>query len=360
MNKESRLSEKWFQRGLWLIALVFAGFMVGLGRLVVGDLPLVEKPVNAESFMDRDQLLKTRAQLHADETALKRNQDELDRVNLAVQKARDETNSAHETFNNWIATRSTTQQSSQDAEVVKRTKELDVLQARERSIEEQQENLEQERLTLQQSNTEHKSQEQSVEDAGRVGYDRAVRKLELRVFLLRLSITLPLLLLSAFLFFKARKSAYWPFVWGFIFFSLFDFFVELVPYLPSYGGYVRYIVGIVLTVFAGVYAIRSLHRYLEQQKAAEEKPEEQRRKDLGYDVALARLAKKVCPGCERPFETGDPLNNFCMHCGLLVFHDCSACNVRQTVFTHFCRSCGAAQRSTGEQAAGGQHLDSRS
>ena len=84
MSKGSRLSEKWFQRGLWLIALVFAGFMVGLGRLVVGDLPLVEKPVDAESFMDRNQLLKTRAQLHADDTALSSNQDSLDRVELAV------------------------------------------------------------------------------------------------------------------------------------------------------------------------------------------------------------------------------------------------------------------------------------
>jgi len=316
--------------------------MVGLGRLVVGDLPLVEKPVDAESFMDRSQLLKTRAQLHADDTALTSNQDALDRVSLAVEKAKNETDSAHESFTNWIATRSATQQSSQDAEVVKRTRELDGLKARERSIEEQQEKLEQERLALQQSRTEHQAQEQSVEDAGRSGYDRAVQKLELRVFLLRLAITLPLLLLSALLFFKARKSAYWPFVWGFIFFSLFAFFVELVPYLPSYGGYVRYIVGIVLTVFLGVYAIRSLRRYLEQQKSAEEKPEAQRRKDLGYDVAQARLAKKVCPGCERPFETCDPVNNFCVHCGLLVFHDCPVCKVRQTVFTHFCRSCGAA------------------
>jgi hypothetical protein len=344
------LSEKWFQRALWLIALVFAGFMVGLGRLVVGDLPLVEKPVDPESFMDRGQLLKTRAQLHADDAALKSNQDALDRVNLAVESARDKTSSAHETYTNWLATRSATEQSSQDAEVLKRTRELDALKAKERSVEEQQEKLEQERLTLQQSRSASQVQEQSVEDAGKAGYDRAVRKLELRVFLLRLAVILPLLLLSIWLFFKARKSAYWPFVWGFIFFTLFAFFVELVPYLPSYGGYVRYVVGIVLTVFAGVYAIRSLQKYLEQQKVAEEKPEEQRRKDLSYDVALFRLAKKVCPGCERPFETADPLNNFCVHCGLLVFHECSACKVRQTVFTHFCRACGAPHTAAGEQA----------
>ena len=118
--------------------------------------------------------------------------------------------------------------------------------------------------------------------------------------------------------------------------------------------------GIVLTIVIGVYAIRSLQRYLEQQKAAEEKPEQQRRRDLGYDVALARLAKKVCPGCERPFDTGDALSNFCVHCGLLVFHDCSVCKTRQTVFTHFCRACGAQQLSSEQQASVGRQLDASS
>ena len=43
MSKSLRLSEKWFRRGLWLVSVVFAGFLIGLGSTLVGDLPQVER-----------------------------------------------------------------------------------------------------------------------------------------------------------------------------------------------------------------------------------------------------------------------------------------------------------------------------
>ncbi|MGH8833287.1 MAG: serine endopeptidase, partial [Polaromonas sp.] len=52
MSKALRLSEKWFHRGLWLVALVFAGFLIGLGGTVVGDLPKVEKRLSLDDYMD--------------------------------------------------------------------------------------------------------------------------------------------------------------------------------------------------------------------------------------------------------------------------------------------------------------------
>lgn len=46
MNNAIRLSEKWFVRALWLISLVFAFFLIGLGNAVVGDLPQVEADIS--------------------------------------------------------------------------------------------------------------------------------------------------------------------------------------------------------------------------------------------------------------------------------------------------------------------------
>jgi hypothetical protein len=100
--------------------------------------------------------------------------------------------------------------------------------------------------------------------------------------------------------------------------------VELVPYLPSYGGYVRYVVGIVLTIVIGRYAILGLNNYLEKQKLAESLPNAQRREELSYDLALARLAKNVCPGCERPVELKNTEIDFCPHCGIGLHDHCYA------------------------------------
>ena len=53
MSKSLRLSEKWFRRGLWLVAVVFASFLIGLGSTIVGDLPRVEHRLELDDFIDR-------------------------------------------------------------------------------------------------------------------------------------------------------------------------------------------------------------------------------------------------------------------------------------------------------------------
>lgn len=340
MSKSLRLSEKWFRRGLWLVALVFASFLIGLGGTVVGDLPQVERALQLDDFIDRPAAEPLRAAIKASEEAELAATRELDQIQLQLNAARQASSNARETFGNWIATRRATAQPDQDPELIARTRALDALKQKEDEI---QGKLDAQRkivLDARQSEQRSRAALAVLERAAQEKLEAEYRRVELRVFGYRLALTLPLLVIAGWLFVKKRKSTYWPFAWGFILFALFAFFVELVPYLPSYGGYVRYVVGIVVTVLVGRYAIVALNRYLARQKAAEQQPDPVRRQELSYDTALARLAKNVCPGCERPVDLKNPEIDFCPHCGIGLYDRCGHCSTRKSAFSKFCHACG--------------------
>ena len=313
----------------------------GLGGTLVGDLPKVEKRLTLDDFMDRAASTALRNGIKNTERAEQDADAALEQAQLKRRVAQADTTAARETFNNWLATRRATQLSDQDAELVSRTRALDALRDRERTAGMAVETQQQAALDARQSTLRERRKLAEMEQAAQQALNAEYRRVELRVFLYRLALTLPLLVLAGWLFAKKRKSTYWPFVWGFILFALFAFFVELVPYLPSYGGYVRYVVGIVLTVLVGRQAIVALNRYLEKQKLAEQLPDAQRREELSYDTALTRLSKGVCPGCERPVDLKNPEIDFCPHCGIGLFDHCPACSTRKSAFARFCHACGA-------------------
>lgn len=342
MSNALRLSEKWFRRGLWLVAFVFAGFLIGLGGTIVGDLPKVERAWTVDDFLDRPAADHLRREIEAARRRGDDAQAALDQARLKQGVARADTQSARETFANWLATRRATQLSDQDPELVARTKALDALRQKEREAQAQFEQQEKALLDARQAQAAARRRLDEMETTGRDKLAAEMRRVELRVFLYRLALTLPLLVVAGWLFRTKRRSTYWPFVWGFIFFALFAFFVELVPYLPSYGGYVRYIVGIVITALVGRQAIVALNRYLEKQRAAEQLPDARRREELSYDTALARLAKGVCPGCERAVDFRNERIDFCPHCGIGLFDRCGHCETRKSAFARFCPSCGTA------------------
>ncbi len=341
MSKGLRLTEKWMQRGLWLVAFILAGFLIGLGGRLVENMRDAEAVPTMEQFIDpgKGPAIKEAARLaekhHLEAGEAREQAEQKHRV------ARSNSRAAEETFNNWLSTRHATARPDQDPELIRRTRELDQLKADERAALAAVQAQDQALLDASQARDRAARAWAELERPARAAAEHAARMVELRVFLLRLALTLPLLLVAGWLFAKKRSSPYWPFVWGFIFFALFAFFVELVPYLPSYGGYVRYIVGIVLTVLVGRYAIISLQRYLARQKEAEALPDVQRRTTLRYDVAQARLAKSVCPGCERSVDLKDASVDFCPHCGIGLFDRCLACTARKSAFARFCFSCGA-------------------
>jgi predicted RNA-binding Zn-ribbon protein involved in translation (DUF1610 family) len=340
MAKGLRLTEKWMHRGLWLVAVVFACFLIGLGATVVGDLPQVERTLSVDDFMDPKAAGPLRSEIKLAERAERDSQTALEQARLQLTVAQANSTAARETFSNWLATRRATQLPEQDTELIARTKALDGLKDRERTAGAAVEAQQQAGLDAQQAATAAQDKLGDLQRDAQIKLDAENRRVELRVFLYRLALTLPLLLLAGWLFAKKRKTSNWPFVWGFIFFAAFVFFVELVPYLPSYGGYLYFMVGALATIIIGRRAIVALNRYLEKQKLAEQLPDAQRRDELSYDTALTRLSKGVCPGCERGVDLKNGEIDFCPHCGIGLFDRCVACQTRKSAFSKFCHACG--------------------
>lgn len=340
MKVGSRSSERWFNRALWLVALAFAWFLTALGSLVVGDLPQVEQHYTLEQFLDRERAGPPAEALRQIRREQEENRRRSEQAELALEAARSASAAARETFSNWLKTRDATQRVDQDPGLVSRTERLDALKDAERAIETRLEGFTREGLDL----SERAAAQERVETKIRVAAADTLRSAEtaqeLRVFGYRLALTLPLLGLAGWLLLKRRHTRNWPFIWGFAYFAAFAFFVELVPYLPSYGGYVQYGVGIIVTLIAGRAGINAFQDYLSRQKEAEARPNEERRTEIATDQALANLAKKVCPGCERPINLTDPSTNFCPHCGIGVFERCGRCERRKSTFDRFCHACG--------------------
>ncbi|TBW08117.1 zinc ribbon domain-containing protein [Azotobacter chroococcum subsp. isscasi] len=341
MSKAQRLSEKWFRFVLWIIAVVFAGFLIGLGGTLVKNLPLVEQYLQSEDFIDRPAAEQARQAIDQQRRLAQESRDALEQAQLKLEIARQDSLTARDSLNAWLASRRATQQAAGDTELLRRTADLERLRIGERSARAAVEAEQQRLLDAQQTESRAEQRLQELEQQAQERLQDELQRQELKVFLYRLALTLPFLVVAGWLFARQRRSTWWPFVWGFIFFALFVFFVELVPYLPSYGGYVRHAVGILITVLVGRQAIVALNRYLERQRQAEARPDAERRQELSYDTALARLAKKVCPGCERAVELDNAQIDYCPHCGICLSDHCGQCQQRKSAFARFCHACGA-------------------
>ncbi|HJV02180.1 MAG TPA: serine endopeptidase [Burkholderiaceae bacterium] len=350
MSKTLRRSQTWFQRALWLVAFVFAWFLIGLGGKLVNNLGGAEPMPSLEQFVDAGQAAQVRAEQERADKVIATANDALAQARQQHQVAQANTRAAAETFQNWLATRHATARPDQDPDLIARTRELDQLKTAERqalaAVQQQQQVL----LDAQQQRQHANLRREELEKPALEALEHAVQRRELHIFLYRLMLTAPLLAVAGWLYARQRKSAYWPFVWGFIFFAGFAFFVELVPYLPSYGGYVRYLVGILLTVVIGRQAIVGLQRYLARQQQQEALPEVQRRATLNYELALKRLGHGLCPGCERSVDLKDATLDYCPHCGIGLFDHCGRCKVRKNAFLNFCQLCGTPARPHGAEA----------
>jgi predicted RNA-binding Zn-ribbon protein involved in translation (DUF1610 family) len=341
MFKSLRVPERLFSIAMWAVSLVFAGFLTGLGSKIVGELPGVDQTVSEEQFLDQARLQPIRAQRNALRDEASGVDNRRNTNSLIVDSSRSTYQNKKEAYDNWRATRTATSDPDQDPEGIAKTRELEALLAQQAAAQKKVEIEDARRLAITQALDSLDGAEATLREAAFPLFNQAQLERELKVFGIRLALTLPLLLIGIWLIAKKRKSQYWPLARGFVLFAALAFFVELVPYLPSYGGYVRYIVGIVLTLIAGHYVIRAMQQYVAKRQQVEQQTETERRQSLGYEDALRKMSASMCPGCERAIAGGpNATTNFCVHCGMKLFDKCGACDTRKNAFFQYCPSCG--------------------
>lgn len=234
--------------------------------------------------------------------------------------------------------------------MIARVQAIEELKQAERDAQRVIEDLRATELSQHRAQQELQSEREAIRNAATAPYQKARSREVLKVFGLRLALTLPLLLLSGWLVAKKRGSQFWPVYRGFVIFALFAFFVELVPYLPSYGGYVRVGVGIAIALLLTYFSIRGMNRYLANKRSEEQRSETEKRSAIVYETAIKKISEGVCPSCDRQFSAATSRKggtrdetpvDFCVHCGFCLFDRCPSCSTRQNSFFKYCGTCGA-------------------
>ncbi len=347
MLSPSRGPERLVRLGQWLIALLFAYFLIQVGGSLIADLPLLSRRPPQERFLDAARVGQLERQLQPLQQRRDQLQGGIDRLAERQQQAGEATAREQTSFDNWRSARSATEQSEQNPEVIARARQLDQLLREQQQLSAERSQLQGQ---LQRAQADLAAPQQQLEQLRGQARQRA----ELLAFAIRLLFVGPLLALALWQFRRYRGSDQWPFVWGFLLFGLFAFFVELVPYLPSFGAYIRYGVGALLTLVVGRSLIRWLNAYLQRKQREQAAPQQQRQRQIRYEKSLQALGRNQCPSCERSLPRREGvLPNYCMHCGLQLQRHCGGCGSQHLACFPYCPSCGlaaAADGAEGEQA----------
>lgn len=313
---------------------------------VSDDRPVFQDDVARQALLPLENQVK---QLTTEKNTLQNKQENLQATIDAAQK-----NYANEqaSFNNWVKTRDSLGLSKDDSEVRSRAKKLDDYYQVAKSWIDEQKNIETQSLAVDKKLQQLDGQIEVINAAASDRYEKAMNQHELKIFLWRLLFVIPVLLVSVFFVLRRRSSDYWPLYRGFVFFGFYAFFFGLAPYLPSFGGYVRYSVGILLTVALGYYAIVRMKIYMKEREAQLAVSQQERAERIQSASAEKAFAQHFCPSCGKDFllsaweNKGSDASNYrlvshyCRHCGLNLFKDCHRCGAAYFVHLPYCQSCG--------------------
>ena len=334
----------------FLISLILCVFLALLSGKIIGDLNRAVTMPNFDDFTDKQAL----SAINAEKSKLYEEKDVWDSKREAIEKtiSRAGSNYANEkeSFENWLRTRTALGSPDKDKEVIDRTKRLDEFYKVEQDWRQQLNSIQDKIDAISAKLNEVEKSEYLQNDQAQQKYYKAMKWYGVKVFLVRLLFVMPILALGIYFFIRKREHRFYPLFRGFAFFSLYVFFFGLLPYIPSWGGYVRYSVGVLLTAGLGYYVIKRIKSFVDQKEAELKASAEDRAKKVQTDTAEKALENHFCPSCGKDFimkawefpskDNNKNVTYFCRHCGMELFKTCRQCGNRNFAHLPFCSSCG--------------------
>lgn len=338
----------------YFVSLILCGLLILLSTVIISDIDGLKEEPQLEDFIEREELKEKKgtSRKFGEEIELLADQKTNAEKELDILKAiyDDEKSS----FENWLATSGLNNAQSQNVAVIEKANYLDSLTTL----------VNQKRQSINQIdhdllNVEGKKEvvDNEIDRAlDQAGIDRveAMKSFDLEVFIYRLLFVIPVILLGVFFFIRYRRSKYWPLFFGYILFSLYAFFFGLLPYLPSYGGYVHYSLGIIFSLLMGRYLINKIKKIKEKRTKELKASTQDRAKKVKKAKAEQAYNSCSCPSCNKSFllKTWDKsidrtketvasvASDFCRFCGLELFKECSSCGTKNFAHLPHCSSCG--------------------
>lgn len=354
MDINSKKLEKTSRLIYYSISIILCLFLVLLCNKIIDDIDSTSRRPLMESFENKAKLSQLTTKQNALNLQIENLSAQRSLIEKTIKTAEENYTSEKQSFDNWVQTRKTLGSPDKDQEVIDKAKRLDEihkikdawkvkLEAKQTEIE----TVTKQNIALQKLVNDEKTEAENK-------FDSAVKHYDLKVFLIRLFIVAPILALGIFFFIRYRRHKFWPLYFGFTLFAFYTFFFGLVPYLPSYGGYIRYTVGIIVSGGLGYYAIKTIGKYIEDKQAELQVSTEERSKKVQMEVAEKALENHYCPSCGKDFiikkwalpikgeeiELQYVTTDFCRYCGLELFSNCKKCENKNFAHLPFCSSCG--------------------
>lgn len=361
MELNSKKLERTSRIVYYSISVLLSIFLILLSSKIIDDLDRTVSRPQLEDYLDNAKLSQLNATSDSMNLEISNLNSKRETINRAIEAAQGNYQNEKSSFDAWIVTRKTLGSPDKDTEVLERVKQIDSYLAIEKDWRAKDMLIQGDIDLINKKLGENQELIYEAQNEAQKVYDTVIKAYDLKVFLIRLLFVAPILALGIFFFVRFRRHKFWPLYFGFTLFSLYAFFVGLVPYLPSYGGYVRSTVGVILSIGLGYYAIKSIRVFIEKKQEELKISTQERAKNVRTEVAEKALENHHCPSCGKDFivrrwefaqakATFNPesvymlATNYCRHCGLELFKNCSNCGAKNYAHLPYCSDCGTSIR----------------